>query len=108
MFDWLIIGAQTTTRQAGGIVPAYAPPFEDVAYIVAQAREAGCKVWLKANLPGETNSQSPGMILPQEILSLGRHQTLSDFSRADEHAAGQSKVWLMSRARSGRAVSHDA
>ena len=66
MFDWIIIGAQTATRQAGGIVPASAPPFEDVAYLVSQAREAGCRVWLKPNLLGEVNAQAPGMILPQE------------------------------------------
>ena len=66
MFDLVIAGAQTETRQPNGIVPAYAPPFEQVARIVAQAREAGCAVWLKANLLGTTNPQSPGMILPQE------------------------------------------
>jgi protein gp37 len=66
MFDWVVIGAQTATRQPGGTVPAFAPPFEWVARIVAQAREAGCKVHLKPNLLGNTNSQSPGMQLPDE------------------------------------------
>jgi protein gp37 len=56
-----IVGAQTETRQPGGIVPAYAPPFEQVARIFAQAREAGCAVWLKPNLLGVTGPQSPGM-----------------------------------------------
>lgn len=50
MFDWVVIGAQTETRQPSGTVPAFAPPFEWVARIVAQAREAGCRVHLKPNL----------------------------------------------------------
>lgn len=62
MFDWVVIGAQTETRQPDGTVPAFAPPFEWVARLVAQAREAGCKVHLKPNL---TNGR-PGMQLPDE------------------------------------------
>lgn len=50
MFDWVVIGAQTETRQPSGTVPAFAPPFEWVARLVAQAREAGCRVHLKPNL----------------------------------------------------------
>jgi protein gp37 len=68
MFDWVVIGAQTATQQPGdGRVPEFAPPFEWVARIVAQAREAGCKVWLKPNLLGDVHDQSPGMQLPQEV-----------------------------------------
>ena len=68
MFDWVVIGSQTQTRQPGGqIVPAFAPPFEWVARIVAQAREAGCEVYLKPNLMGTgVGPQAPGMDLPQE------------------------------------------
>jgi protein gp37 len=66
MFDWVIIGGQTETQQPDGIVPAFAPPFAWVARIWAQATEAGCAVWLKPNLLGVTNPQSPGMVLPQE------------------------------------------
>jgi protein gp37/ParB-like chromosome segregation protein Spo0J len=66
MFDWVVIGAQTETRQPGGTVPAFAPPFEWVARIVAQAREAGCKVHLKPNLLGRTHAGNPGMQLPDE------------------------------------------
>ncbi|MEU8275710.1 DUF5131 family protein [Microbispora bryophytorum] len=66
MFDWVVIGAQTETRQPNGTVPAFAPPFEWVARIVAQAREAGCKVHLKPNLLGRTHPGSPGMQLPDE------------------------------------------
>jgi protein gp37 len=50
MFDWVVIGAQTQTQQPSGHVPGFAPPFEWVARIVAQAREAGCSVHLKPNL----------------------------------------------------------
>lgn len=62
MFDWVVIGAQTETFQGGRTVPAFAPPFEWVARIVAQAREAGCRVHLKPNL---VNGR-PGMQLPDE------------------------------------------
>lgn len=61
MFDWVVIGAQTETRQPDGIVPAFAPPFEWVANIVAQAREAGCKIHMKPNL-----KTGPGMELLNE------------------------------------------
>lgn len=66
MFDWVVIGAQTETRQPGKTVPAFAPPFEWVARIVAQAREAGCRVHLKPNLQGRVHPQSPGMQMPDE------------------------------------------
>jgi protein gp37 len=62
MFDWVVIGAQTQTHQPTGSVPAFAPPFEWVARIVLQAREAGCKVHLKPNL---INGR-PGMQFPDE------------------------------------------
>lgn len=66
MFDWVVIGAQTETRQPGKVVRAFAPPFEWVARIVAQAREAGCRVHLKPNLLGAVSPQLPGMALPDE------------------------------------------
>jgi protein gp37/ParB-like chromosome segregation protein Spo0J len=50
VFDWVVIGAQTETRQPDGFEPAFAPPFEWVARLVVQAREAGCRVHLKPNL----------------------------------------------------------
>lgn len=62
VFDWVVIGAQTETRQPDGHVPAFAPPFEWVARIVAQAREAGCRVHLKPNL----SNGKPGMQMPDE------------------------------------------
>ncbi|MGW7688898.1 DUF5131 family protein [Streptomyces asiaticus] len=66
MFDWVVIGAQTETRQPTGTVPAFAPLFEWVARIVAQAREAGCRVHLKPNLLGRTDPGHPGMQMPDE------------------------------------------
>jgi protein gp37 len=66
MFDWVVIGAQTATRQPDGPVGAFAPPFEWVARLVSQAREAGCRVHLKPNLLGNVNGQMPGMQLPDE------------------------------------------
>jgi len=50
MFDWVVIGAQTETRQPDGVVPAFNPPAEWVVRITAQAKEAGCKVHWKPNL----------------------------------------------------------
>jgi protein gp37/ParB-like chromosome segregation protein Spo0J len=72
MFDWVVIGSQSATRQPqniekSGHVAEFAPPFEWVSRIVAQAREAGCKVYLKPNLLGANpNPQCAGMKLPQE------------------------------------------
>lgn len=66
VFDWVVIGAQTETYQPTGVVPAFAPPFEWVARLVAQAREAGCRVHLKPNLLGTTGPKTPGMELPDE------------------------------------------
>ena len=50
MFDWIVIGAQTETRQPDGTVPAFDPPAEWVVRITAQAKEAGCRVHWKPNL----------------------------------------------------------
>jgi protein gp37 len=75
MFDWVVIGAQSQTTQPGNrIVPAFAPNFDWVARLVAQARDAGCAVYLKPNLIGFDpvkgfNPQAPGMKIPQEVPS---------------------------------------
>ncbi len=66
MFDWVVIGAQTQTRQPDGVVPGFAPPFEWVARIVAQAREAKCRIHMKPNLLGRVGPDSPGMALLDE------------------------------------------
>lgn len=50
MFNWVVIGAQTRTRQPGGSVPAFAPPLEWVLRLTDQAHEAGCRVHWKPNL----------------------------------------------------------
>jgi protein gp37 len=65
-FDFIVIGAQSATEQPDGHVAEFAPPFEWVARLVAQAQEAGCRVYLKPNLLGIPNPQSPGMRLIQE------------------------------------------
>jgi protein gp37 len=66
VFDWVVIGAQTETRQPSGTVPAFAPPFEWVARIVAQAREAGCRVHLKPNLFNGRPGMQPIDEYPQQ------------------------------------------
>jgi protein gp37 len=66
MFDWIVIGAKTATNQPDGRVGSFAPPFEWVARIVSQARDAGCRVHLKPNLLGVVGPKSPGMQLPNE------------------------------------------
>jgi protein gp37 len=71
LFDWVVIGAQTSTSQPDGPVAAFAPPFEWVARIVVQALDAGCKVHLKPNLrsaPGmEWLDQYPEFPLQPEV-----------------------------------------
>lgn len=62
--DMIVIGAQS---QNIGQNPAFSPPFEWVADLVATARRDGCKVWLKTNLLGETSGKWPGMQLPNEV-----------------------------------------
>jgi protein gp37 len=68
MFDWVVIGAQTVTQQPGGRVDAFAPPWEWVCRITAQAKEAGCKVHWKHNLyngqPGHILDEYPDPRLP--------------------------------------------
>jgi protein gp37 len=48
--DLVVIGAQTSTRQPDGFVPAFSPKFEWVADVVAQCREHGVPYYLKPNL----------------------------------------------------------
>lgn len=66
MFDWVVIGSQSATEQPNGHVAEFAPPFEWVARLTAQAREAGCKIYQKPNLIGVANPQRAGMQLIQE------------------------------------------
>lgn len=61
MFDWVVIGAQTATRQPDGSVEALSPPWQWVIDITKQAMDAGCKVHWKPNLRSH-----PGMVWPDE------------------------------------------
>jgi len=58
--DLVVIGAQTSTRQPDGPVPAFSPDFEWVADVVSQCREQGIPYYLKPNL-----ATAPGMSLTQ-------------------------------------------
>ena len=62
--DWIVIGAQSANS---GQNDAFAPRFEWVADLVAQAKRDGCKIWLKTNLLGEVSSQWPGMQMIQDV-----------------------------------------
>jgi hypothetical protein len=64
--DLIVIGAQSETFQPHGHVPAFAPKWEWVVDLVAQARAAKVPVYLKPNLSGELTGSKPGMQLPQE------------------------------------------
>jgi len=47
MFDWVVIGAESpnSNNRAG-----FQPPWEWVEHLIRQARDAGCRVYLKENL----------------------------------------------------------
>jgi len=62
MFDWVVIGAQTETRQPTGVVEAFSPPFDWVARLYVQAKDAGCKVHIKPNCW----KSAPGLDWPNE------------------------------------------
>jgi protein gp37 len=70
MFDFVVIGSQSSTEQPDGRVPEFAPPFEWVAKLTEQAHAAGCKVYQKPNLLGVTDPQHAGMTLIQELPDL--------------------------------------
>lgn len=65
MFDWVVIGAQTETHQPDHVEPAFAPPFEWVARLYLQAKDAGCKVHIKPNC----YRSAPGLVWPNEYPS---------------------------------------
>jgi protein gp37 len=60
--DLVVIGAQTSTTQPEGYVPAFAPKFDWIVDVVNQCREAGVPYYLKANL----GLDQPGMDLPKQ------------------------------------------
>jgi protein gp37 len=45
-FDWIVIGGASRSSQT----PAWQPPFEWIADLVHQARDAGLKIYMKTNL----------------------------------------------------------
>lgn len=57
MFDWVVIGASTGSTLAD----PFAPPFEWVVDLYQQARESGCKIYLKHNLFASSDGRGPGM-----------------------------------------------
>lgn len=63
MFDWVVIGAQTATRQPDGPVDAFVPDWPWWFRLALQAHEAGCKVHIKPNLfngrPGVMPNEYP-------------------------------------------------
>lgn len=48
LFDWVVIGGASSSTKT----PAWRPPFEWVYDLVMQAKDAGCKVYMKSNLFG--------------------------------------------------------
>ena len=70
MFDFVVIGSQSATKQPDGNVKEFAPKIEWVMRITEQAKAAGCKVYHKPNLLGVTDPQHAGMQLLQEIPEL--------------------------------------
>jgi protein gp37 len=46
LFDWIVIGGQSRSKQLPGSQPAQ----EWVEHLVQQARQAGCKIYFKPNL----------------------------------------------------------
>ena len=66
MFDWVVIGAQTSSTQPDGFHPAFAPEFDWVVDIYQKAREGGCKVHFKPNLIDGKSRDWVGMRFPDE------------------------------------------
>jgi hypothetical protein len=56
----VVIGAQTSTNQPTGNVPAFAPQFDWVVNVVNQCRLANIPYYLKPNL-----AAAPGMVFPK-------------------------------------------
>jgi protein gp37/ParB-like chromosome segregation protein Spo0J len=70
IFNWFVLGALTATVQPEGRKSAFAPKIEWVTRLTEEGHAAGCKVFQKANLLGDTHPQSPGMQLIQEVPTL--------------------------------------
>lgn len=59
VFDWVVIGGQSATKQPSGIEPAAYPEPAWVDDLIAQARAAGCAVFVKSNTAPERNPAWP-------------------------------------------------
>lgn len=57
MFDWVVIGAASKSTQT----PEFQPPWEWVEHLMRQAREAGCKVYIKPNLKSRPREYPDGV-----------------------------------------------
>ena len=55
LFDWVVIGGASRSTQT----PEFKPPFEWIVDLVAQAREAGTRVYFKTNLLGNRLLEMP-------------------------------------------------
>jgi ParB/RepB/Spo0J family partition protein len=61
LFDWIVIGGSSPSEATEGYeaTPEWRPPFEWIADLTRQAREAGCKVYHKTNLLGSRVLELP-------------------------------------------------
>jgi protein gp37 len=67
MFDWVVIGGSSQSSEHAGsdtvdaspATPEFRPPFEWIAHLHAQAKQAKCKVYMKTNLLGERVREYP-------------------------------------------------
>lgn len=55
LFDWLVLGGASKSTKT----PEFKPPFEWINHAYNQAKEIGCKVYMKTNLLGERERQYP-------------------------------------------------
>jgi len=60
MFDWVVIGASSRSTQT----EEFQPPWEWVEHLMRQARDAGCKVYVKPNLLNRPREYPSGAIEP--------------------------------------------
>lgn len=57
MFDWVVIGAASKSTQT----PEFQPPWEWVEHLIRQARDAGCRVYVKPNLKSRPREYPAGV-----------------------------------------------
>ena len=59
MFDWVVIGGCSASTQT----PEFQPPWEWVEHLMAQARAAGCQIYVKPNLKTRPREYPTGAIV---------------------------------------------